>query len=206
MWGAEQWSALASAVMAASAAGGAIAAFMGLNAWKMQQVWLTDHDLARKLLMSVSHFRDSIAAVRNPALSTTETAPGRAACAHENEAIQRFEGDVFAYNARLDAHRIHSNGLAALVVEADAVWGPDFRSMTKKLRELENEVGHAIWLHFRCVDPRSDPELRREFQEIRRGKRDIIYDRFNENDPIRNELEEAIKPIEAYLRGKLDRK
>ena len=65
-------STLGNLFVAVAAVAGAMAAWVGLNTWKSQSIWATDNDLAKRSLMALYGFRDSLFNVRHPMMSSAE--------------------------------------------------------------------------------------------------------------------------------------
>lgn len=203
-WGAEQWSALANAVMAAAAAGGAIAAFKGLNAWKNQSLWAADNDLARRILIALYRYRESLFAVRHPAMYNAEMKIDETEAKSMNPDQIRQQGTILAYVRRWEKHQPLENELDALLQEADAVWGKELSEKVAVLKALQRELYSYVRLHL-DAHYRDLGALADEYKQILRTKRDILYDLMSDEDVFRIDFEAGMKPVEAHLRKKLGR-
>ncbi|OYX43626.1 MAG: hypothetical protein B7Z02_08805 [Rhodobacterales bacterium 32-67-9] len=200
----EAWSALANWVMAIAAAAGAFAAYIGLNTWKSQSIWQADHELARKALITLYRYRDSLYSVRHPAMRNDETRLDGDDAEHLSADQQRRQGVIVAYTRRWGQHAHAKNELDALLIEADAVWGPELTSLVKPLRDLEHELFVYIVLHL-DAHLRIDTDLQKSYREILRTKRDILYDVMSEKDEFRMDFSHHLGAAEDYLRDKLGR-
>lgn len=203
-WGAEEWSALANVAMAGAAIGGAVAAFRGLNAWKNQSIWAADNELARKILIALYKYRDSLFAVRHPAMYEAEMKVEDEDKKELGQAEISRRGTILAYARRWERHLPFVNELDALFVEADAVWGKELSQKVLTLKELERELFSYIRLHL-DAHYRGPTELANEYRKILATKRDILYDLMNEEDVFRRDFADRQAPIDAYLRSKLGR-
>lgn len=203
-WGAEQWSALANVAMAGAAIGGAVAAFRGLNAWKNQSIWAADNELARKILIALYRYRDSLYAVRHPAMYEAEMKVEDEDRASLSDSEIRQRGTILAYARRWERHLPFVNELDALLVEADAVWGKELSEKVLHVKELERELFSYIRLHL-DAHFRGPTEIAKEYRKILATKRDILYDSMSEEDVFRKEFSERQAPVDIYLRSKLGR-
>jgi hypothetical protein len=200
----EAWGALANCVMAAAAATGAFVAYVGLNTWKSQSIWQADHELARKNLIALYRYRDSLYSVRHPAMRNDEMRLEDDDAERLNEDQQRRQGVVVAYARRWERHSHAKNELDALLIEADAVWGEKLSSLIKPLRDLEHELSMYIMLHLNAHF-RNNPDLQKSYREILKKKRDILYDPLTEDDEFRKDFSLHLGAVESYLRNKLGR-
>ena len=203
-WGPDHWSALANVVMAIAAAGGAIAAIRGLNAWKSQSVWAADNDLARRILITLYRYRDSLFAVRHPAMYDGEMKVDDKDSERMTPDQKRQQGVILAYVRRWERHQPVENELDALLQEANAVWGGELSDKVASLKSLQSELFRYIRLHL-DAHYRGPSELAKEYRKILKGERNILYDLMNEDDVFRIDFAAGMKPVETYLRKKLGR-
>lgn len=198
------WSALADWVMALAAFVAAFIALKGLNAWKNQNIWAADADLARHVLIAVYRFRDSLYAVRHPAMSVGEMRLSDDEKGKISDGEARRRGTINAYSKRWGRHQERAIELDAHLIEADAVWGTELSGKVAVLKNLEHELWAYISLHL-DAHCRGDTVLARSYRDILKEKRDILYDMMNDDDVFRKDFIDALKPVERYLRGKLGR-
>ncbi|MCT8330283.1 hypothetical protein [Albidovulum sediminis] len=202
--GPESWSALANWVMAGAAVLAACAARSGLNSWKNQNIWTADAELARRILIALYRFRDSLYAVRHPAMFAGEMRLDAEQESKLSEVEQRQESVRSAYSRRWSRHQEQAIELSSLMIEADAVWGEELSKKVSELRKLERELWAYINLYLDAHYSR-DTELAREYRKILKGERNILYDMLKEDDVFRMDFVKALAPVERYLRGKLGR-
>lgn len=191
-------------IVATAAGGGAIAAWVGLTTWKKQLRWESDHDLARRLLISIYRFRDSIFGVRHPVVFPHEMEPDEADnYPRERADVTRYNGLGRAYQRRWQKVYDVRAELYSLLLEAEAVWGDELSSSFEKIATLENELFGTLQLYIRLRDPNEDEETKVALDKIYRGKRDIIYDRLDD-DEYRKDFSKALEPFEKIVRSKLE--
>lgn len=188
-----------------SAVTGAVVAVFGLNAWKAQSEWKVDYDLAKRALIAVYQYRDSLFSVRHPAMSNLEMK------LEDGDKEQIYAGSeesarvVKAYSTRWAKHSESRRALEAILLETDAVWSSELREFVQPLRDLEHELLIYINL-FLDAYHRGDTDLALEYRKIIKNRRDIIYDMMDENlDEFRKDFSKELKKTETYLRRKLGR-
>jgi len=197
--------ALGSLLMAFAAIAAATAAWNGLETWKKQSVWAADNDLAKRAMLAMYRYRDSLHAVRHMAMNRAEMALPLEDGQTIWSGSEGSAGVIAAYIRRWEKHSPNRNQVEAIVLEADAVWGPDLRRWVKSLLALENELLVYIRLHM-DAHLRGDTELAASYREILARKRDILYDfGSDEDDVFRRDFSEALMPVENFLREKLGR-
>src|SRR5260221_5644218 len=80
---------------------GSYVALMGLSTWKRQLKGHTDHELARRILVSLYKYRDAINGVRHPMMTNNEFSdPPESERQTMNSAQIRFYGLSRAYQNR----------------------------------------------------------------------------------------------------------
>jgi len=123
-----------------------------------------------------------------------------------NAINDRSAGTIHAYSKRWERHREFYRRLDTILVETDAIWGNEFRAHVEPLKVLESELYAYISLYIEA-NLRRDGDLAKDFRNILKTKRPIIYDTLNENnDEYRKEFAKNFLHAEDYLRKKLGRK
>lgn len=177
-------------------------AWRGLNTWKNQTIWEQDTDHARKLLMALYRYRNAVYGVRHPAMYHSEMKVDDEEAKNIDAKDQRSAGIINAYAKRWSRVSDTKSELDAILMEATAVWGDDFQALMAPLYELENELfGYInLWLD---ANYRGETDLAKSYRDTLKSKRDILYDRLNDEDEFRADFKSALSGIEAYLRRKL---
>lgn len=201
----EFFSTLANGMMACAAIAGAIAAFKGLNTWKNQSLWHADSELAKRVLLAVYTFRDSLYSVRHPVMSASEMELTTDECQGIVAGNDRSAGVINAYAKRWERHSEKSRELDALLLEADVVWDNTLRTRVDALKQLERELYLYIGLHI-DAHHRGDTDLAEDYRDILGEERDILYDNLSDTDEFRADFEAAMGPVEGFLKTKLGRK
>lgn len=198
-------SALGNLLMAGAAIAGAMAAFLGLSTWRNQSLWQADNELAKRALIAIYSYRDSLFAVRHPAMSNSEMELTDEEKNGISAGGDKSAGVINAYAKRWERHSSSKNSLEVILVEADAVWGGQLRERVEPLKKLEHELYAYILLHA-DAHWRGPTELAKQYREILKTKRDILYDLLdNEKDDFRVDFKNGLGPVEEYLRNKLGR-
>jgi hypothetical protein len=198
----DAWSALANLLLAGAAVAAAIAAFMGLSTWKNQRIWERDHELARRSLIAIYSLRDKVNEVRSPFMFDGERQPDKDAPDAEKDSWAA--GTRRAYARRWGKVREAQVEVRSILREADAVWGGQLSKLYEYLHALNHELFVTVSLYLDEISE-TDLETKKELRELRKEKRDILYDLGVERDEFRAEYDRAIAPIEAYLGEKLGR-
>lgn len=197
--------ALATLLLAGAAIGATIAAFMGLETYKKQSLWRSDYEFARRALLTLYKYRDTLYAVRHPAMSSTEmqlTDEERSGIRANSD---RSAGVIGAYIRRWERHSSNGAEIEAILLEADAIWGSEFRELFEPLRELQAELNTYIQIHI-AANLRGDTHLADNYRETLRDRRDILYDLQHGDDAFRMDFQNGLSALEAFLRPKLGRR
>lgn len=203
----EFFSSLNSVLLTGAAVGGATTALMGLNTWKKQLNWQTDHDLARRILVSLYRYRDAINGVRHPAMFAYEMPEPPE---QEREGMtaeqRRFYGLSKAYGNRWEKVTDTNAELYPDFLEAEAVWGKTLSDLMKPIRELQHELFTNVRQYLEVCDPDGDKSRKTAVEKIMRKNRDVLYDDLSDGDEFKNNFRVAIEKIEEYLKPKLGSK
>ncbi|OSN39513.1 hypothetical protein [Pseudomonas syringae] len=191
----------------ASAAGVGLAFYVGLKGlatWKRQLRGAAHHDLARKALVELYKYRESVERARSPVMFANELQPSE-----DEEAELSFVGKNYirkcrAYERRFETMSGGRASIQAIIIESEALWGKDLRDLVKPLFSMEYEFVHYVGYFLMSSDPREDDDNRRVSYEVIKDKPKIIYDALGEEgDEFRKDFNRQISVIENYLRPKL---
>lgn len=200
-------SAVANSITALAAAVTAGAAIYGLRTWKTQSEWHADNDLAKRALMTVYKYRDSVYSIRHPARFSAESEVTEEEVASFGARDLRSAGIIKAYANRFERHFPSRNALDAIILECDAVWGTDLRDLVGELKKLEQELFAYINVYFDAHHRAHDDDLAEGYRDVLKGQRDILYDRLDdEKDAFRVDFIKKLTEVEVYLRKKMGRK
>ena len=124
-------------VLIAAAVIGSCVAIIGLNTWQKQLKGKSEHDLSRRLLVSLFKYRDAINGVRHPAMWAHEQpSPPEGEAKNMSQEQIRYYGTSKAYQARWDKVQKVKSDLYADLLEAEALWGDEVRLIST----VENEI------------------------------------------------------------------
>jgi hypothetical protein len=152
-----------------------IIAFLGLQAWKKQLKGNTEYNLARRFLRSVYKIRNAIDYIRNPFITSGETA----SAIHESNIVidksdpdNRVTSQNAVYQQRWNKIQEALSEFNVELFEAEVLWGKEIRRVVKPLGVCISELQLEIQRMLR--------RLQREFQEEidedeERRRNDIIY-------------------------------
>lgn len=173
----------------------AVAAFIvsipGLNSWKKQMTRRVEYELARRSLRAVYGVRDSIAIVRNPWVSYEEMVRSLKEKGEDKDPIDDSKATNHAvYSLRWDKIIKSQSDLQAEMGEAEIIWGHEIIEMTRQLDEKVRILWSSI-----------DQFLKTGMftDEIFR----VMYHQ-GDRDEFSKEVDDAIKPLETFLRKHLE--
>jgi hypothetical protein len=190
-------------LIAGAAVAGAVIAGMGLNTWKRQSKWEISQDLAKRILVAIYEYRNSLYSVRHPAMSNQEMEISEEQYTGIQSGGDKWRaGTINAYANRWDNHNESQVKLDSLVLEADAFWGDDLRKLLEPIRKLEKELFSYIRIHI-DAHLRGNTEIAKEYRKIIKESRDILYDSLSDEDEFRVDFTNQLNLIEVYLREKL---
>jgi hypothetical protein len=191
----------------ATVVGVAFAAYVGLSGlstWKKQLSGTSSHDLARRVLVLAYQYRDAVDRVRNPWISPGEMELDVSQLSGREERDRRFLGTCTAYDKRFQLVTENRRDLDVTLLEAEALWGADIKSLVKPLYDKGWKLYAFIETHLMSIDPGQDAEYRRSYAEIVRAQPNIMYraDSADEDD-FAIEFKQHLTNVERYLRAKL---
>lgn len=184
---------------------GAAVAIKGLSTWQRQLKGHAEYELSRRILVSLFKFRDAINDVRHPAMWAYEMpAPNDEEAEKMTPDEVRFYGTSRDYQARWDKVRNENTNLYADLLEAEALWGNELKTLFKAVFDLEHELMAAIRHYLERINPDTPQSLKDALRRIDEKRRDIMYDDFSdEGDEFKNDFRIAVENIEKYLKPKL---
>ena len=175
-------------------AGAAVAtayfAYRGINNWIVELRGRTSFEVAHGLLLATYKLRDAIGFCRSRLIEGREV-PDLASNATPDQELEQ----------ELNRHRYENRWVPVLEVlqdfdarglEAEALWGSEFRNSTDKLRKQIEKLQLAI-----------ESSLGKDFLENRefaKGIRSAMLARSDAKDPLSQSITEAIDEIEKKVR------
>ncbi|MBJ2237021.1 hypothetical protein JFT61_19600 [Pseudomonas fluorescens] len=178
----------------------------GINAWRSQLQATSDHELARRLLVSLYKYREAVRSIRHPMIMSSETSPGENEKRSDDSDIDRFQGLCKAYDRRFKAAGEIRILLLSEILEADVAWGEKLKNTILPLVKLEFELNTYIQTHLRVINPSAVSDMRIAHAEILKKRRDIMYDDLSvEGDEFTQEFNKKLELSEKYLKDKFIR-
>jgi hypothetical protein len=190
---------------------GIYVALAGLSTWKRQLKGQADHDLARRVLVTLYRYREAIKGLRNPAMSGNEfPLPPEAERNGMSDAQIRYFGLSSAYQNRWLHVRDARIELDTSLLETEALWGDELRSkMFAEVFSLEWSLLVAVRHHLQLNDPNENEETKRVIGKMadERGETWVLYDSLEKDgDQFSRSFAGAIKKVEDFLQPKLGRR
>lgn len=176
-----------------------IVALRGIGEWRNQGIATADHDLARRLLIELYRYREAIGHVRNPMILGYE---GR----KEGENYVVYENiDIIgkAYGERFEKLGEVKSKLLANILESEAVWDFEVKSLCQPLFRLERELFAHVRAYLITIDSSQSDDMRKAYSEIMGKQRDILYEASGGDDQYQSDINQAFSIVEQSLRLKL---
>ena len=192
-------------VLTVAAITGAVVAVKGLGTWQRQLKGQSEYELSRRILVTLFKYRDAINGVRHPAMWAYEMPiPPEDEAKDMNQEQIRFYGTSKAYQARWDKVQTERSSLYADLLETEAIWGDDLKTLFKKIFDLEHELATRIRHYLELINPDKNEASKSAIRKIDKENRDIMYDLLcDEPDEFKQDMLSAIESIEKYLKPKL---
>ncbi|WP_313456337.1 hypothetical protein [Pseudomonas sp.] len=191
----------------ASAAGVGLAFYVGLvglSTWQRQLSGTASHELAKRALIELYKFRESLDRVRNPLMLASEFSPTVVSTGPQSEAVSRYLGRCSAYDERFRLVTEARRNLDVVLLEAEALWGSDLKLLVKPLNDKSWDLYHYIENHLLSTDPRIDQAERAAYVDINKGQPNIMYRRSDvSKDDFARSFNQDLSKTEVYLRRKL---
>lgn len=163
-----------------------VIAVFGLNAWKRQISATADHELARKVSIALSKYKDEVLMLWSDAhASAVQIESG-------NTSLDSKYFKLVNSNMKKKMHSTRSSRaeLKALSIECKAIWGEAFEREFHQILSFERQCYSCVDAYLRWLVP-SDNELLRSYSRM-----SIITFRANLNTLDLNNSEKAIDYIE----------
>lgn len=202
----EIWTVVKDLVILGAAITGAVVAVKGLSTWQQQLKGQSEYDLSRRILVTLFKYRDAINGVRHPAMWGHEmpSPPEEEAKTMSYEKVRHY-GTSKGYQARWDKVQEQRTALYADLLEAEAIWGSELQTLFKVVFDLEHELFTRIRHYLELINPDTHQGTKDAITKIDAEARDIMYDiSGDEPDEYKQDMLNAIEPIEAYLKPKLN--
>ncbi|WP_146036405.1 hypothetical protein [Pseudomonas protegens] len=175
-----------------------IVALRGIGEWRNQTIATADHDLARRLLIELYRYREAIGHVRNPMILGYE---GRKE--GENYVVyEKVDVVAKAYGERFEKLGEVKSKLLANILESEAVWGGEVKSLCVALFRLERELFSHVRAYLITIDPKQTDDMRKAYKEIIGNQRDILYEGAGDDEYL-TDINQAFSIVEQSLRPKL---
>lgn len=180
-------------------------AIRGLNTWNRQLKGGIEYDLTRRLLRCTYRLREAIKLVRNPMMFNNElpNPPDDEAQKMSSQQLRYF-GLSTAYQGRWNKVSSARDDLQTELLEAEVIWGKSIYEQFEPLFTLQRELFTDIHSYLMVCNPDQNDDSRHAMSEIRRKRREVLYDTSSfEADPFSEDVEKTIVSIEAFLKPHL---
>jgi hypothetical protein len=172
-------------------------AIIGLNTWRKEIRGKTEFELAKKYLGTIYRIRKAIRSVRNPLITTGEM---RESLLKRGSTEATIDADIedhqkrnwAVYGVRWDKVVEQLKTLDDDLIEAEVVWGKEAVDLVKEFDAIVRRFRGELEIFLMGLAPRQMDE-------------NDIYDS-GEGDAFSTKIEEAIKPVETFLKPYVSKK
>lgn len=175
------------------------AVFIALTVWKKQLRAQADHDLARRVVVSIERFKRATLSL----IVDAKFCCGNSSLQYADyPLIERIEAGI---TSRLSTFDDETSTFEGLMVEARAIWGTELDDHLGHLREIAARTYDSNRQFLIFLNESANPDL----QETLEAEVDFVCDRLNalglDGEPknIYRGLNEFVAPADAYLKNKL---
>ncbi|MNF62587.1 hypothetical protein D3C76_1152720 [compost metagenome] len=178
--------------------------FAGLATWRRQLRGTAHHELARKALVELYRFRESVERARSPVMLSAEL-DYELENAVDLSFVQRSHLRKYGgFQKRFDAIFAARAPIEATLLESEALWGKELHELFKPLFKLQHDFKVYVEFWFMASDPREDDDYKRANWDAIKDKPKLIYDNMSEEgDEFRQNFNRCVAVIEQYLKPKL---
>ena len=188
-------------VVSLAAAATAFAAWRGISKWRTELEGKASFDVARTLARATYRLRDNVRSCRAPLFMGFEFPYGYSPQSSSPE--QRAEAWTHAFNGRWVSVQEALNEFSTAALEAEAVWGPQVRDATERLRLCIREVRAAQGA---IVDNHAGGGADFESDKVFALKmRQALGTTDNATDAVSESIREAVLAIEEAIKPHLRR-
>lgn len=195
-------------VLGAAAVVGAVVAIRGLNTWNRQLRGGAEYELARRVGRAVLRLRDALKGVRHPIMMADEQPyPPEKEAERMTQDQKRFYGLSGAYQKRYDKVQSARAELEAELQETEVLWGGELRELCQPLFTLERELFVDVYTYVMICNPDTHAESKQVQEELRRKRREVLYDTalFGDPDPFADDVAACVSAIQQHLARHLPR-
>lgn len=190
-----------------SAAGVGLAFYVGivgLSTWKRQLRGTTDHELAKRSLLELYKFRESIERARSPIMFASEMTLDPEDAEGLGFKEKNYLGKCAGYQNRFNAIQDARRPIHFTLLEAEALWDRTLKELFEPLFKKHNDFYRYVEFYLMAIDPREDEEYRKANRDVIKDKPKIIYDKFGDvGDEFRQEFNKGVSAVEQYLKSKI---
>ena len=199
-------SALKDFTIALAAAVTAVAAVRGFTSWRLEQRGKAEFEAAREMAKVTYRLRNAIQQARAPWIDANEFPESPADADLEaddhgyTQAEVRAKRHAHVFDQRLKPIYPAFDAFDAQVLEAEAFWGPSFRTAAEVLRRMPVELQESM----RALVREMHSRRQRDYDDYRKGLRATVWGVSGdaEND-FSVRLDGAVEAIERFLRPHL---
>ena len=176
-----------------------VIAAIGVNTWKHQIKLTADHDLARKVAVCLSKYREAVLSVWNSADSSHAQVLSK-------ETLSDSMRDVIRplMQARLDSAQTARTEMKAVVLECKAIWGDGFFNGLPDVFVFEEECSNCTSNYISIISVEQNP-IRNILRNssIRKFGNKMKEMKLTTHEEVSVHLDGLLEPIMASVQEKL---
>ena len=179
----------------------AIIAIKGYDTWKKQLRGKTEYELARSLLRSVYRVRDAIRSVRNPLVTSGETAEAlqqAGVVVDPSDVKSQPQISQAVYQERWKVLQAALTELEADSLEAEVLWGKGLTDSLKPLHDQVRVLFVGIQRYLYSLGELYSTRKERHTERYAEAYETVMD--FGEDDSLNKKVEDAVKQAEEALR------
>lgn len=179
---------------------------IGLSTWRRQAKGSNDHDLSRRILLSLFRYREAINRVRFPSFREHEIQNDVNGEEKLDYEVARFRHSAKVYSQRLSDVIARRSELNVELVEGDALWKKKLTALFYGIDDLEEQLFSYVNIYLWAANPELPDESRKAFHEQLAGKPNVLYDNLSKDgDDYRTKMNSEIAAIQDFLISKMIR-
>ncbi len=174
-------------------------AYKGLSAWREQLKGKTEYELSRRILRNTYKLKNAVRTVRNPFFYAYEFSESPESEDDFNKR-SKYDGFCYVYKTRWKDVEDTRRDLSTDLLDGQVIWGEEIHKLFLEVFKLEDELFKCIQGYLSSLHPRT-VVLKRKGEKTNRDIRTYV----EEDDDYSKEFNDAIKPIEKFLKPYLDK-
>lgn len=182
---------------------GVVFGYLGLITWKKQLRGTVNHEMSRKLLVSIYTYEATLNAVRDIGMSLSELSEEEASHVKGLPAEpKRYAFTYSIYRARLNTIDNSLAPVRAHLLEARALWGQEIEDLVEALIAMKDEWWTVARRYASAMNPAEDIDTRERYAKAWIENKGVLYVDGPDN-AYGLRFKEKLAEVEGFLRTKM---